>query len=196
MTAQTLAYRLGCLIHWAPREEAIRRGLKGLPASAIAGARLLDVGSGLGQLSRLAREFGIEYAGLEPDDALRAEAARDFPGAAFLVGGAEDLGKLLRPADIVVLNGVAHHLNDDLLGRTLQAARGGRGLVLCDHLRLDGKTHALARFLQDRDQGKFVRPYADLLSPEGFVLRSSEFFPIGPLGMPFWTYFCNVYTTA
>ena len=195
MTAQTLAYRLGCLIHWTPREEAIRGGLKGLPSATLAGARLVDIGSGLGQLSRLAREFGIEYAGLEPDDALRAEAARDFPGAAFLVGGAGDLGKLLRPADIVVLNGVAHHLNDQLLGVTLQAARGGRGLVLCDHLRLDGKTHALARFLQDRDQGKFVRPYADLLSPEGFVLRSSEFFPIGPLGMPFWTYFCIVYTT-
>ena len=91
MTAQTLAYRLGCLIHWAPREEAIRRGLKALPASSVAGARLLDLGSGLGQLSGLARELGIEYAGLEPDDALRAEAAKDFPGAAFLAGGAGDL---------------------------------------------------------------------------------------------------------
>lgn len=196
MTAQTLAYRLGCLIHWAPREAAIRRGIKGLPSSAVAGARLLDVGSGLGQLSRLALEFGIQYAGLEPDDALRAEAARDFPGAAFLAGGAEDLAEHIRPADVVVLNGVAHHLSDEVLGRTLKTARGGRGLVLCDHLRLHGKTHPLARFLQDHDQGKFVRPYADLLSPEGFSLRSSEFFPIGPLGMPFWTYFCNVYATS
>lgn len=196
MTAQTLAYRLGCFIHWAPREEAIRRGLKGLPPSVVGGARLLDIGSGLGQLSGLARELGLEYAGLEPDDALRRAAARDFPGATFLSGGAADLFREIRPADVVILNGVAHHLNRELLAGTLEAARSGRGLVICDHLRLAGKTHPLARFLQDRDQGKFVRPYADLLSPEGYVLRSSEFFPIGPWGMPFWTYFCNVYTTS
>jgi len=196
MTAQTLAYRLGCLIHWKPREKAIRKGLKSLPASVIQGARLLDVGSGLGQLSRLAREFGLEYAGLEPDDALRQDAARDFPGTVFLARGAENLHEEIRPGDVVVLNGVAHHLSGDLLGETLEAARGARALVLCDHLRLEGKTHPLAKFLQNRDQGKFVRPYEELKSPAGFVLRSSEFFPIGPLGMPWWTYFCNVYTTS
>lgn len=196
MTAGTLAYRLGCLIHWAPREAAIRRGLESLPTSMVAGARLVDVGSGLGQLSRLARELGLEYVGLEPDDALRQEAARDFPGATFLPSGAAGLADVMGPADLLVLNGVAHHLDDELLGRTLGAARAARGLVLCDHLRLEGTTHALARFLQDRDQGKFVRAYAALVSPSGFVLRSSLFFPIGPLGMPFWTYFCNVYTTS
>jgi len=196
MTAGTLAYRLGCLIHWAPRETAIRRGLESLPASVVAGARLVDVGSGLGQLSRLARELGLEYVGLEPDDALRQEAARDFPGATFLPGGAAGLADVIRPADLLVLNGVAHHLDDELLGRTLEAARAARGLVLCDHLRLEGTTHALARFLQHRDQGKFVRPYEALSSPPGFALRFSRFFPIGPLGMPFWTYFCNVYTTS
>jgi SAM-dependent methyltransferase len=196
MTAGTLAYRLGCLIHWTPREKAIRRGLKSLPASVLDGARLLDVGSGLGQLSGIARELGLEYEGLEPDQALREEASRDFPGAVFRPEGAESLEKVIRPGDVVALNGVAHHLSANLLEKTLEAARGGRGLVLCDHLRLEGKTHALAQFLQDRDQGKFVRPYEELRSPTGFVLRSSEFFPIGPLGMPFWTYFCNVYTTS
>ena len=196
MTAGTFAYRLGCLIHWAPREAAIRLGIDSLPTSIVAGARLVDVGSGLGQLSRLARDLGLEYVGLEPDDALRQEAARDFSGATFVPSGAAGLADLIRPADLLVLNGVAHHLDDELLGRTLEAARAARGLVLCDHLRLEGTTHALARFLQDRDQGKFVRPYAALVSPSGFVLRSSLFFPIGPPGMPFWTYFCNVYTTS
>jgi SAM-dependent methyltransferase len=184
------------LIHWSPREAAIRQALENLPAGTLEGARLLDVGSGLGQLSGLARKLGLEYAGLEPDDALRREAARDFPGATFLPCGAASLREVIRPADLVVLNGVAHHLDDDLLGKTLDAARAARGLVLCDHLRLEGRTHALARFLQDRDQGKFVRPYEALLSPAGFTLRFSRFFPIGPLGMPLWTYFCNVYTTA
>ena len=165
MTAETLAYRLGCLIHWRPREDAIRKGLQGLPASVLEGARLLDVGSGLGQLRGLARELGLEYAGLEPDDALRREAVRDFPGAVFLARGAQNLREEIRPGDIVVLNGVVHHLSDDLLEETLQAARGGRAVVLCDHLRLEGTTHALARFLQDRDQGKFVRAYEELLSP-------------------------------
>ena len=196
MSVETLAYRLGCLIHWMPREEAIRRGLKGLPASVLEGARLLDVGSGLGQMSRLSREFKLEYVGLDPDAALRQEAARDFPQSVFLPRSAENLREEIRPFDVVVLNGVAHHLSDEILGETLEAARGGRALVLCDHLRLEGKTHALAKFLQDRDQGKFVRPYEDLVSPAGFVLRSSEFFPIGPLGLPLWTYFCNVYTTS
>ena len=196
MTVETLAYRLGCLIHWMPREKVIRKGLMALPASVTQGARLLDLGSGLGQLSRLASELGLGYAGLEPDDALREEAARDFPEAAFLALGAEQLHKEIRPGDVVVLNGVAHHLDDELFAATLEAARGARALVLCDHLRLEGKTHPLATFLQNRDRGQFVRPYEDLGSPAGFVLRSSEFFGIGPLGMPWWTYFCNVYTTS
>ncbi|MBX7185800.1 MAG: class I SAM-dependent methyltransferase [Vicinamibacteria bacterium] len=196
MTFGTLAYRFGCLIHWAPREAAIRQGLESLPAPTIAGARLVDVGSGLGQLSRLAHELGLEYLGLEPDDALREEAAHEFAGAAFLPSGAAGLPDVIRPADLVVLNGVAHHLDDGLLEKTLRTAHAARGLILCDHLRLDGETHALARFLQDRDQGKFVRPYEVLRSPSGFALQSSRFFPIGPLGMPFWTYFCNVYTTS
>jgi SAM-dependent methyltransferase len=196
VTLSTLAYRFGCLIHWAPREAAIRQGLESLPAPTLAGARLVDVGSGLGQLSRLAHKLELEYVGLEPDDALRQEAARDFPEATFLPGGASSLPDVIRTTDLVILNGVAHHLDDGLLEKTLRAAHAARGLVLCDHLRLGGKTHALAWFLQDRDQGKFVRPYGALLSPPGFVLRSSLFFPIGPLGMPFWTYFCNVYTTS
>jgi len=196
VSVETLAYRLGCRIHWPPREKAIRTGLKSLPASALGGARLLDVGSGLGQLSRLARECGLDYLGFEPDPALREEAVRDFPGATFAARGAESLHEEIRPADLVILNGVAHHLSDDLLGKTLIASAQGRGLVICDHLRLEGETHAFARFLQDRDQGKFVRSYEALRAPAGFVLHSSEFFPIGPLGMPWWTYFCNVYTTA
>lgn len=196
MAAEVILYRLGCLIHWAPREQAIRRALRGLPAGVREGARLLDVGSGLGQLSRLARELGLDYLGLEPEDSLRRASSRDFPEARFIDKGASDLEESLGPADLLVLNGVAHHLNETLLKRTLDAARRARGLVLCDHLRLEGETHAFARWLQDRDQGKFVRPYEALRTLPDLELRSSEYFPIGPMGMRFWTYFCNVYTTS
>lgn len=193
MSVHTLLYRLGCLIHWPPRERAIGRGLRSLPPSVLRGARLIDVGSGLGQLSRVAREHGIDYLGLEPDDSLRQAASRDFPTARFLPKGAEDLGPVIGPADIMVLNGVAHHLPEPLFRATLEAGRDARAVILCDHLRLGGRTHPLARWLQSRDQGKFVRDYEQLREPPGLKVHSSEFFPIGPLGMPFWTYFCNVY---
>ena len=193
MSLAVSLYRLGCLIHWEPRERAIRSVLLRLPPDVRERGRLLDVGSGLGQLSGVARDLGLRYLGLEPDEDLRRAAASDHPAARFEARGAEHLLAEIDGADIVVLNGVAHHLGDPLFFDVLSAATKGRALVLCDHLLEKGRTHALARWLQSRDQGKFVRPYEKLRALPGFDQASSEFFPIGPLGLPFWTYFCNLY---
>jgi SAM-dependent methyltransferase len=193
MSLAVQLYRLGCLIHWAPRERAIRAMLSRLPDDLRRHARLIDVGSGLGQLSALAQSLGLGYVGLEPDADLRQAAMAAHPSARFEALGAEDLGSVVRDGDIVILNGVAHHLPDPLFESALAHARKGRALVVCDHLLAKGQTHALARWLQSRDQGKFVRPYEKLRALPGFDQSSSEFFPIGPLGLPFWTYFCNVH---
>jgi len=138
----------------------------------------------------------MDYLGLEPDRPLRRAASADYPMARFEEGGAEQLGTVLGATDILVLNGVAHHLPEALFRETVKTARGARALILCDHLRLSGTTHALARWLQERDQGKFVRPYEELASFPGWDRHSTVFFPIGLLGIPLWTYFCNVYVRS
>jgi len=195
MAAEVLLYRLGCLIHWGPREREIRTALRSLPPHLLEGARLVDVGSGLGQLSRVARDLGLEYFGLEPDPKLRGAASRDYANATFSHLGAQDLGAMVGAKDIVVLNGVAHHLDDGLFEKAIEAARLGRGLVVVDH-RLDRDTHLVARRLQDWDLGKFVRPYERFKTLPGMRSQYSRFFTIGPLGLPFWTHFCDVHVPS
>lgn len=191
--AAALAYRLGSAVHWSPRERALARALGTLGVGE--GARLVDVGSGLGQLAALAAARGSGYLGLEPDPHLRAHAARRYGrvGARFAEATAAEARAHLEPGDVVVLNGVAHHLADAELSDLLAAARPCRALVVSDHWYRPGGVSALNRWLQEHDRGRFVRDYAYFEALPGFALECSEVFAIGPLGTRLWLYFCNGY---
>jgi SAM-dependent methyltransferase len=62
--------------------EAVRAAAAavGVPA----GARVLEIGAGAGQLTKALLEAGFDVVALEPGDALRARAAAGAPGATFV----------------------------------------------------------------------------------------------------------------
>jgi SAM-dependent methyltransferase len=110
-------------------------------AVAPAGARVLEVGCGPGQLStRLARRYGFEVTGLDLDPAMivRARANAGRPGSAggrrpsFVVGDVAALAFPDRSFDLVVSTLSMHHWADPAaglaeVGRVLRP--GGRALV-------------------------------------------------------------------
>jgi SAM-dependent methyltransferase len=104
---------------------SLLKGIAGdVAAVAPAGARVLEVGCGPGQLSlRLARQHGLEVTGLDLDPAMiaRAQAATDRPGTgerrpSFLVGDVAALAFPDRSFDLVVSTLSMHHWADPAAG--------------------------------------------------------------------------------
>jgi SAM-dependent methyltransferase len=160
-----------------------------------AGDRVVDIGCGLGGLAPVALRGGFRYLGLEPDPALLRHCRRRHrdPRAQFVSQAASQAAGLLAPRDVVVLNGVAHHLDDADFRSAVAAAGAARALVIADHWRRDGELSRVTRWLQAQDRGKAVRDYAAFERLPGFELVSSQVFGIGPLGSRLWVYFCNRY---
>jgi len=89
------------------------------------GQKLVDVGCGPAQI--LARLPRVEYVGLDISDAYIQAARIKFKargGANFLSGSVEDWGlnPLTYAADIVLANGVLHHVDDDEAKKILEFA--------------------------------------------------------------------------
>lgn len=190
------AYRLASTIHWSPRARAVAAALDNLAATAgNRPGRVLDVGAGLGQLAQVASQQGLEYFGLEPDTDMLAYAERHNRalGATFRCASAAMLNEVVRPGDVVVLNGVAHHLDDTSLHSCLAAAANAAGLVICDHWRDQAATVGITRWLQNHDKGRHVRSHEFFSRLPGFACCHHEQFWIGPVGLRLWSYFCNAY---
>jgi SAM-dependent methyltransferase len=103
----------------------------------LAGARrVLDVGAGEGQVSRLAAGLGATVVGLDPTDAQTRLAAERSGGPAYLRGGAERLPFADGAFDAVVACLVFEHLVDPVapiaeVARVL--GREGRFLFFLNH---------------------------------------------------------------
>ncbi len=150
--------------------------------------RIVDIGCGPGWLSRLAVTLGYSYLGVDP----AAAKAKAVSGGRIEPLDADAVREKLRPADIVVLNGVAHHLDDTTLGGVLGAARRTTALLICDH-RSEPANHALNRLLQRYDRGKYIRPVTHFFRLQGYDTMHLDRFNITWLGLPIWAYFTGLY---
>lgn len=152
--------------------ESARRVFVDQHVRARPGDRVLDIGCGLGDILELLPP--VEYTGfdLSPSYVKRARRLYGDRGRFICASVTEyELGELAGRFDIVIANGVLHHLDDreaHALVDTAHAALapGGR-LVTKDGCYADGQSRA-SRFLVSLDRGRHVRREDEYLA----ILRS------------------------
>jgi SAM-dependent methyltransferase len=126
------------------------------------GAKIVDIGCGPGHIVKYLPE-GIDYTGLDIDEPSIAYAQKHFGDRGrfaarfFDAAAAAEMG----PVDIVMMNGVMHHIGDDDLRATLEniasALKPGGVLFTLDGCYEDGQSK-VAKWLLDNDRGVHVRP--------------------------------------
>ncbi|HWN71886.1 MAG TPA: class I SAM-dependent methyltransferase [Haliangium sp.] len=144
---------------FAARVRAIRDYLELAP-----GARVIDIGCGPGHIVRHL-PTGIDYVGLDIDRPSIEYANRRFSERGrfevrfFDQGAAAELG----PADVVMMNGVMHHIGDADLKATLGCVRAalkpGATLFTLDGCYAPGQSR-IDKWLLDHDRGVHVRDAA------------------------------------
>jgi len=143
------------------------------------GDRILDIGCGPARLLDWLPE--IQYVGYDPNPLYIADAAARFDGRGRFHGGrlSEICDREAGRFDIVLANGVLHHVSDEaareLLRLACQALKPKGRMITRDGCYEEGQS-ALARFLLRADRGRFVRTPSDyeiLLRQQFDVLRSA-----------------------
>ena len=125
------------------------------------GMRVIDIGCGPGYIVKHLPP-GLDYLGFDIDPSYIAHANQKFGGrggfhcCVFDAAAARDFA----PADIVMMNGVLHHISDTELAETLQNVRAvmrpGGLLLSLDGCFREGQGR-FRKWLLDKDRGHFVR---------------------------------------
>jgi len=190
-------YLLHSKVHWQEREDAISEALDRLPIN-ISGKplRMLDIGCGPGLLVNMALKKGFSYLGMDTDQAsidYRRRKYRDKEHASFTTSTIHSREVIVSTGDIVILNGVMHHLDDEtakeLFGHLLHADF----VIILDHY-IDKTLEKWPTFLQKRDRGKYLRDYSFFKKIKGYRSVLNIVFPVKIFSLIFWMYFCVAYT--
>lgn len=128
------------------------------------GMRIIDIGCGPGYIVKYLPE-GVDYVGFDIDESYIAHANTQFGDRGrffcrfFDAAAASEFG----PVDIVMMNGVLHHIPDDELTITLGNIRSvlsaGGILFSLDGCYRQGQS-AFRKWMLDNDRGQFVRDEA------------------------------------
>lgn len=124
--------------------------------------RVLNIGCGPAAFyARYQSLQAVTYVGIEPNSAYVEDARRRFPGIELHVGTVPEVRDAIRGEfDLIVLEGVLHHIDDVTAEEALafaaeRLAPGGR-LVALDPVLLS-RQNPIARALARLDRGKHVR---------------------------------------
>lgn len=187
-------------IHWGPREKAIMNMLDKISeAFDSKRCRIVDIGCGPGLLAKLVKKRGFNYLGLDNNLYLIQycqEVYSDESGIEFTSDGFDGDSIQFTKNDIIILNGVVHHLDDSQMDFLLKKTSLCFAVIIADHLRKSPNlslSNFLPFILQSLDRGKFVRLYKYFENFNNYNLNYSEEFSISVVSITFWTYFCNFY---
>jgi SAM-dependent methyltransferase len=148
------------LLRSGSRERYVREFVRPFP-----GCRILDIGCGPADILEYLPQSVGAYAGFDMNPGYIEAARRRWGGRGSF--RCEKVEAATLPAgeayDIVLANGIVHHLDDAEAGQLFAIARralkpGGR-LVTYDNVYLEGQ-HWFARWLIGRDRGRAVRSRA------------------------------------
>ena len=196
MPFANLTYRIASLVHFQPREEAVLVAVHRICSETDSVSRIVDIGCGPGFLSSSVVKNGLSYLGLDSEISHLKYAENKHNNEERIKfrlfhAGTEILN--LKRSDIVVLNGVAHHLEDSALQSVLHSSMKSSGLIICDHFRDQASLSSLSRKLQDLDRGKYIRDHSKFLQLSGYRTLNFSKFMIRFAGLSFWPYFCASY---
>lgn len=139
------------------------------------GERIIDIGCGSGTiLEHLPRD--ISYLGIDTNESYIRSALKNFSDrGTFCVGTAPELvgqdASLVNSADVVICNGVLHHLSDDEAIEILRLAKRLlklKGRLLCLEATFLAHQGRLSRWLVSRDRGRYIRTeqqWKDIVGP-------------------------------
>jgi len=142
------------------------------------GTRVIDIGCGPGHILKYLPE-SVDYVGFDIDRPYIEHANRQFGGRGrfycrlFDAAAAQEFG----PADIVMMNGVLHHIADaelaDMLASVRAVLRPGGLLFSLDGCHLPGQS-GFRKWMLDNDRGAFVRDEAGYRAVLGRAFETVE----------------------
>ena len=159
------------------------------------GQKIVDIGCGPGSTVHLL-PAGVKYVGFDISEEYIANARSRYagdPDKIFLVGVAEDFVERLSPqmqgADLVIINGLLHHLDDGEALTALKLAREAlapSGRLVC----LEGcfllSQSPLAHWVLKQDRGQNVRTEPEWKALVAKVFEKSESYILtGLLRIPY-----------
>ena len=123
------------------------------------GAKILDVGCATGNASEIFKDYAYTGIDVEPDRIRYAQ--RTYRPGEFAVMDATALRWPAGAFDQILVTGVLHHLEDDVVDRILAEMRrvlapGGRALVMEDTA-VGFKLNLLGALVHLADEGSFIR---------------------------------------
>lgn len=130
------------------------------------GQKIVDIGCGPGNVIQHLPS-GVKYVGFDISEKYIGHARHVFagdPDKMFLVGSAEDflvnLPEPMRNADLVIMSGLLHHLDDAEALTALRLAREAlspRGRLVCQEACFLIRQSRLERWVLKQDRGRNVR---------------------------------------
>lgn len=199
MNSTVRNYLLASKVHWPEREKYLSEVLHGLNDEHQS-RRIVDIGCGPGLLVPSIEGLNFEYLGVDSEQPIIDYCKSRFgqnEGLGFL---RSDLSRkddvTFGTGDIVVLNGVVHHLDDRQMRGLIESLQPVGYLILLDHFRPRDNIsirYLIPYVLQYLDKGNFVRNYEYFREIPGFRLESEKLFPIKFMGIKLWDYFCHCY---
>ena len=126
----------------------------------VPGQRILDVGCGPGYVVEYFPKS--DYIGLDTDQNYIKYANHKYKhkGSFFCQELDDAAAKDLKPFDLIIMNGLLHHLNDtqviELFQRAKRILKPGGKIVTLDGCYVKGQSR-IAKKLLDYDRGKYVR---------------------------------------